>query len=289
MDLFNTREVATAVWLGALLVFGLSKRSVRKAALGVIRAFFHWKILAMISFMALYTAGVVWALHATGAWTAALLKDTVLWFTFSGAVLAFSVVTTRERDEKAELAKSLKDNVRVVVVLEFLVATYTFSLPVELLLIPAITILAMMNVVATSSDEYSAVAKLTMRLQVLVGAGILVVAVVKAIADFRSLQSADSVRQVVLPVALSLLFVPCIYTVLLVTRYESLFLRLRMGSEKSRAVQRYAKRRLFRHLGPSVGKVGSFVGEHAFELMRLSSKEDVDELLGGNGSEPNCR
>ena len=33
--------------------------------------------------------------------------------------------------------------------------------------------------------------------------------------------------------------------------------------------------------GVNVAKVGGFVREHAFDLMRIESKEDVDELLEG--------
>lgn len=267
----------------------LSKASARKAALGVIRAFLRWKILAMVSFMLLYTAGVVWALQATGAWRTVLLKDTVLWFVFSGAVLAFSVVTTRERDETARFGKALKDNVKVIVVIEFLVATYTFSLPVELTLIPVITFIAILNVVASLRKEHRSVEKLTTALQILVGGGVLVVAVVKALANFRALQNFDSIRQLLLPFALSLFIVPCVYIILLVTRYEMLFLQLRLGREKPRAVTRYAKRRLFCHLGVNVGKVGGFTREHSFDLMQLELKEDVDRLLRDKGSELNGR
>lgn len=277
MTLFNDREIATAIWLSVFLAFALSKKPIREALLNAVKAFFHWKILTSVVFMILYAVGIVWLLYVANLWTAALLKDTIVWF-FSGMVLAFSFLTSHD-DEKV-FSRIVSGSVKIVVILEFLVSTYTFSLPVELLLIPFATVIAMMDVVAKADPKYSSVARLTTGLQVLIGVAVLAVAVVKAVADFSSLQTIDTIRQVLLAPVLSVLFVPLIYLLLLYAKYESLFIRLGMGSEMDRAVKRYAKWRLISHLGISVQKVGAFARAHALDLMRIRSKEDIDRLLG---------
>lgn len=276
MTVFSDREIATAIWLGVLLVFALSKKAIREALLDLVKAFFHWKILTSVAVMILYTTGMVCLLHAANFWTVSLLKDTIIWF-FSGMVLAVSFLTSH-KDEKV-FSRIVASTVKIVVLLEFLVNTYTFSFPVELLLVPFAALIAMMDVVAKADAKYSSVARFTTGLQVVIGLAILAVAVVKAAANFGSLLSIDSIRQVLLSPVLFVLFAPLIYLLLLYARYEDLFVRLRMGPEKDRAVKRYTKWRLIRHLGMSVQKVGTFIRAHALDLMRLKSREDVDRLL----------
>lgn len=281
MFVFSDREIATAIWLGVLLAFALSKKAIsRDDVLNIVKTFLHWKIMTPVAVMIVYTAVMVYLLHFANFWTFSLLKDTIIWF-FSGMVLAFSFVTSHN-DEKV-FSRIVTDTVKIVVFLEFLVNTYTFSLLVELFLVPSITWIIIMDAFAKTDEKYSQVASFTSGLRVVIGLAILTVAAVKAAADFGSLLSIDSVRQILLAPVLSVLFAPLIYLLLLYARYEDLFVRLRMGPEKDRAIKRYAKRQIIRHLGMSVQKVGAFTRVHALDLMRVKSREDVDRLLANRG------
>ncbi len=211
MTVFSDREIATAIWLGALLAFALSKKTIREALINLVKTFFHWKIMTSVAYMILYAAGIIWLLYLAGFWTVSLLKDTVIWL-FFGMALAVSFVTSR-KDEKV-FRRILSDSVKIIVIVEFLVNTYTFSLPIELLMVPFAALIAMMDVVAKADVKYSSVAKFTTGLQVAIGLAILAVAVVKAAADFGSLLSIDSIRQVLLAPVLSVLFAPPIYLLL---------------------------------------------------------------------------
>tara|TARA_B100000809_G_scaffold241856_1_gene265428 strand:+ start:2968 stop:3126 length:159 start_codon:yes stop_codon:yes gene_type:complete len=50
--------------------------------LGVVRTFFHHKLLAAIICMALYTSAVVFTLFLLEFWNATILKETIFWFCF---------------------------------------------------------------------------------------------------------------------------------------------------------------------------------------------------------------
>ena len=54
-----------------------------------------------------------------------------------------------EADEKY-ISKVLKDNIRFTVVTEFLLSTFTFSLWVELIIIPIMTAITLLDVVAAT-------------------------------------------------------------------------------------------------------------------------------------------
>ncbi len=89
-DIFTTREAAVALWALALVAWAATKPEVRKSVGGGIRAALQWKLLVPFLLIAVYTALAVRGMHTIGLWTPDLLKDTILWFVFSGLALAFS-------------------------------------------------------------------------------------------------------------------------------------------------------------------------------------------------------
>ena len=54
---------------------------------------------------------------------------------------------SKEADEEY-IRKVLKDNLKLTIVLEFIISTFTFNIWVELVIIPITTIIVIMNVIA---------------------------------------------------------------------------------------------------------------------------------------------
>jgi uncharacterized membrane protein len=165
------------------------------------------------------------------------------------------------------------------VFIQFLVNTYTFSLPVELALVPLVAVVVTLDTLAQAQQQYSAVARLTRVLLALIGLAVVLSAVVRAVADYRALGSFATARRVLLPLLLSVSFVPFIYLLMLAAAYDTLFLRLRLGAEPDAVVQRYAKRRIMFHCGPSLTRVRQLLRVHAADLMRVQRREDVDHIV----------
>lgn len=181
------------------------------------------KILVPVGIMACYTVGMVRVLSAIGLWTTGLLKDTVLWFVLTGVPLAVKYVTEREGSIFRDI---VCDNVRAVVLVEFFVSTYTFSLVWELLFVPFVTVIAIMDVVANKDNKYASIAKLTSSLQGVTGFTIVTFAVYRAVADYVQLLSFDTLKSVLLAPLLSVLYSPFVYVLALYAEYELLFMRL---------------------------------------------------------------
>ena len=66
---------------------------------------------------------------------------------------------SKEADEEY-IRKVLKDNLKLTIVLEFIISTFTFNIWVELAIIPITTMIVMMNVIAKRKEEYEKVHKL---------------------------------------------------------------------------------------------------------------------------------
>ena len=277
MGPFNNREIATAVWLLVFAAWALRTANIRKSLAGVVRAFCHFKILAPICLMLLYSAAVVALLAAFGLWKIALLKDTIVWFCISAMAMMMRFATSD--DTQNIFQKVLVDSIKIVIVLEFLVNTYSFSLPAELIIVPLLTLIAMVDAVASFDKKHFAVARLTKGVQTITGFVILAIVLSRAISDLQNLHSLDTARNIALAPLLSLFLAPFLYVVVLISKYELVFLRLSLGIEKQTALKRYARRRIVMHAGASLRRLQELLRTHAVDLMHIQTEADVDGLL----------
>lgn len=276
MDIFNNREIATAIWLLVIFVFLLSKRDIRRSLFGVVKAFFQIRILTLVVLMMVYTTGIVILLNKVNLWETSLLKDSILWF-FTGMVMAFKYIPSKA-DENF-FREIIVDNLKVVVIITFLVNTYTFSLIGELILIPIITTIILFEAVAQTDEKFSPIAKLMRAFQIIIGSLILVYALSKAISDYRNLATLDTLRSFLLPILLSILFLPFMYFFKLFASYGKLFVWLNLGFEKSKKLKRYAKWEIIKHCRLSLEKIEKASNMSIYNLMQIKSEDDVTEMV----------
>ncbi len=277
MGPFNNREIAAALWLAVLLAWSLPKAGVRRSLIVALKALLQEKVVAVLCAAAVYTAGAVIVLRRVGMWDGSLLKDTIAWFCLGGMAMVVRFVTSR--DEEDILRKVVAESVTVVVVLEFLSNAYAFSLPTELVLVPVVALIAMVDALAGSSTEYSRVARITEGLQTLVGFAILTIAVTRAIGDLKTLGNLDTLRSVALAPLLSLIFIPFLYGLVLVCSYEEVFLRLDCGTEKNDELKRYARRRILGSVRLSLRRAHRLLRHHAADLVCIQTEADVDRIM----------
>jgi len=277
MNLFNNREIATAIWLLVIFILMLFKRDIRKSLLDVINAFFKIKILSSIFLMIAYTTGIVFVLYQINFWNTSLLKDTVVWFCFTGILMSFNLVTS-DTDQNL-FRKIIVSNIKIVIIIEFIVNTYTFSLVGELILIPVVTFIVILEVVAKTDEKDSSVAKLMNGLQIIIGIVILIFAISNVVSDYKNFGSLDTLRNFLLAPLLTISFLPFIYFMVLFATYELLFTRLNLGYEKSKKLKRYAKRKIIQHCLLSLKKVKKALNMNTYNLMHIRNEEDVDKMI----------
>ncbi|MFC1547333.1 hypothetical protein ACFL5M_02280 [Candidatus Neomarinimicrobiota bacterium] len=277
MGPFNNREVATAFWLLVFAVWALYKSEIRRSIGGVLRAFWRFKIVASFFLILLYVTGMVTFLAMIDMWKVGLLKDTIVWF-FVGA-MAMMMRFGAADDVENIFQKVLIDSIKIIIVLEFLVNAYTFSLPAELVIVPVMTFIAMVDAVAGLDEKNQAVSKLTKGVQIVIGFVILAIVVSRAILDWQNLQSLDTVRSVLLAPLLSLILCPFLYIMVLISKYELIFLRINLGIDKEKSLKRYARLRIVLHTRLSLRKLQYLLRKHAADLMQIQTEFDVDRLI----------
>jgi hypothetical protein len=206
-----------------------------------------------------------------------MIKDTVLWFCFTAFVMVMRFSTSRDNDNIMQTV--FADSLKLIIVLEFLVGNYVMSLSAELVFVPFVTLIVLLDTVAKLDEKTAVVAKLTTFLLAVIGFAILGFAVSRAIGDYQNLGTMDTVRTIAFPPLMSIAFIPFIYCLVVIVTYESIFIRLAGGRDKAPDVIRYAKRRIFFHCGLSLRRLRAFAKRPPFEIMQVESRADVDRLF----------
>jgi len=274
---FNNREIATAVWVLLFAVWAVQKEAIRKALARAIQLFFCFKVVAPVGLMLLYSSAAVLILASAGLWRTSQLKDTVVWFVLTAVVLMVRFVTSY--GNQSIFRDVLRETVKVTIVLEFLIGSYTFPLAVELVFVPLVTLVAAIDAFAKQRDEYAQVSQITGMVLVVAGLAVLVSAVWRAIADWEALGCLDTARSILLAPLLSLFLCPALYAMVLFSNYELIFIRLQFGTPKGEELVRYARWRILRHAGLNLRKTVHLLQSYPAELMHVECKADVDGLL----------
>jgi len=275
---FNTREIATAVWFLIFFVFVTSKKSdILRPVRYVVRAFCQLKILISFFVMLLYVAISVFILSKINLWTVDLLKDTIVWFCVSAMVMTVRFVTS---DETKNIFKTIIiDNLKIIIIFEFIANTYTFSLPVELIIVSGITIFVLIEAAAGVDKKNEIVEKYAKAILGIFGIIIFIVSMKNAIGDIQNLNKADAWRNIALAPLLSVILSPFIYVLVLYASYELVFLRLNFGVDKAKKLKRYARYRILMYAGLNLRRLEYILKNHALDLMRLQTESDVDMLV----------
>lgn len=274
MSFFNNREIAIILWLLIFFVLVLFQKKIRTSLFSVLKVLTSKKFILLIFSMLLYVSLIIYLFHKIGLWDASMIKDAILWF--FGVAFIMVINSNKAREEKHYFQKVLLDNLKLVVLLEFIINLYVFNLVIEIIIIPILFIIAMLLAYAESKKEYGFVKKVLNYILGIIGICFIMFALSNIFIDFRSLANLDNLRSFLLPPVLILTFLPFIYLFVLFAMYEIFFLRIDIFNE-NKTVNRYAKRKIFAlcHLNlRRLNKLSKEVG-----IMKINNKNDVLIIL----------
>ena len=275
MNIFNNREIATGFLIIVILIFILLK--IRISLKGLLKSFFHYKILIPVFLMFLYASVIIYILFLINFWDFYLLKDTVIWVFFTGLLIFFkySTLDTYENFFK----KIFLDNIRLIIIFEFTVNIYTFPLYVEIFLVPLISFIVLLNVVTSYRSKDIRVSKILNIIQVIIGLLILGYSLYKIILDFKNFATLNTLKDFLLAPVLTLSIIPFLYCFILYINYENIFVRLNLGVKKDKKIKKYAKIQIIKYCSLKISKVKKILNLKTNELMRISNEKDVDFLI----------
>lgn len=257
MDIFSTRELATAFWTGIILVaVGMAivtNKKARKSFIEVLKCFFGRKIRTLWEIYLLYIGIITFLFSRLPIWESIYLKDIIIWTFFSGLTICMNAVAG-EADEKYIL-KVLKDNIRFTMVTEFLLSTFTFSFWVELIIFPIMTAITLLDVVAAQKSETVAVHKLLQSVIAFIGLCLVFQTVKVGIREYRELNMVDTLVSFFIPMVYLLFVTPLEYVFELYSKYEMLFVRMCFKEPRDKKVKRKRHLKVIKACGLSVRKI----------------------------------
>jgi hypothetical protein len=197
-------------------------------------------ILISLSLMLAYIALLVCVLREAGLWNISQLKSTII---RSASVAVVSIFRINQiAVDPSYFKNAVRDNLKMVVVVQYLTSFWTFDLWIELLIVPLLVLVGGMLVIAQSDKKYQLVETLLNGVLTLVGIVLIVHAVYKLVTDFGAFASTKTLIDFSLPPTMSLLFLPFLFIMSLYVKYENAFAKLRFGIKDS-SLRFYAKRR----------------------------------------------
>lgn len=281
MDIFSTRELATAFWVGAILIaVGMAivtNKKIRQGFIGVLKCFFNRKLRKLWEIYFLYIGIITLMFSRFPIWKNIYLKDIILWTLFSGLTICMNAVAG-EADEKY-ISKVLKDNIRFTVVTEFLLSTFTFSLWVELIIIPIMTAITLLDVVAAQKSETVAVHKLLQSVIAFIGLCLVFQTVKVGIREYRELNVINTLVSFFIPIVYLLLTTPLEYAFELYSKYEMLFIRMHFKEPSDKRVQRKRHLKVIKVCGLSVKRIMLFQKQCIPRMYVSMSNTEFDSLM----------
>jgi hypothetical protein len=216
----NSREDAGLVWTVIVLAFVIYKVP------GVVGNLAHlvWLVIKpplvfLFGGAALYCAGILAAASTLGVWEASATKETVYWFLGTGLVLAGHATAARPDPDYARAL--IRRALRVAILIEFIVNFYVFPLGVELVFVPLVGLLGIMEVWNKGQAEPAPrLAKVTGRGLAILGWLVLVTVLVRIGLHPGDLLTRDTLERVLVVPALTVVFIPFLYLVAWWSRWQ---------------------------------------------------------------------
>jgi hypothetical protein len=280
LNVFNDREKAIIIWFCILLIWVLSKKSVRdnikEPVVTILKILFSAKIGIPLLLMGVYASLIVFLAYRFNLWDVSLLKDTLLWF-FGTACIMFGSTDKAGQDSKY-FKDVILDTLKFSVILEFVVNLYVFNIFVELILVPLVSLVAGMLVIAGKKNEYATVKKVLNGVLIIAGLAMLIYALAHVFGDFKQFATIGNAKSLLLPLVLTLAFLPFMYCLTLWARYESLFTSIDIWTH-NKELASFIKWKLFLKCLLNLNKLNRVFKQCSVDLMAAKDKQEVRAIM----------
>jgi hypothetical protein len=273
----NNREIALLVWLAILLAVIVAYKPTRQSLGPLIRLILFSKITVVLLLMLGYVALIAYLfylLHLSHWW---MLKDALFWLFGSAIILLFNVNKAVEEDHY--IRKIALGNLKFAVVLAFIINLYVFNLAVELILLPFLATLAMLSVVAATKDEYKPARRLINGTVGVIGFGFLLYAVIRILTDPRGFATIKNLQDFLMPVILTLAFLPFLYGVAVYCAYEQLLTHVGLWICDDKDLSAYAKRQIIWSCRLRLARVRHFAHGFVYKVGGAKSRAEVSVVI----------
>lgn len=280
LTLLTNREKAMVIWLAIAVICFLLNKGIRRSLRKSLSILFSPQMLGVMSWMLIWVVAEVLCLRALQVWDVSLAKDTILW-TF-GTAFVYATKISKTRDTEHYFFNAFVDNLKMSAILEFVINFHEYNLATEIILLPIAVLIGSISIVAPSSRSGLSVKKIANSVVFLFGAFLIISAIAYIVRDYRDFFSTQNFHVFLLPVLLTLLYLPFLYMLELYASYESLCrVRLFVCRKSSPSVARYACRKVFSLCLLNLRRLNMFMKDEdvSIALFNLRTRDDVVHMI----------
>lgn len=235
--MFNTREIAYLIWGALLLIVLFFSGKNRSSLIDLIRAFFCMQLVYVYLIALTYLFICVWVLYKFKIWDTSLVKDTILWFLLVALTLMYNA--TKINSFQKFVKNVVRPLVAFSVIFEYIFGLYTFDWWIEILMVPVVFFISGMLAFSEKKPEHRQVHKLMNGVFILLGLISLAAVAFHLLNHYTDYFNRLTAMQFIMPLCLSLMFVPFLYGLTMFTHYETAFVALKRQF-KQPSVYKYA-------------------------------------------------
>lgn len=223
LDSFSTRDIALLIWIAIAFILMLFKKEIRNSFSGVLKALFIKEFIIVLLLFFIHTFFYVFILHKLSLWDKSLIKDTLFWAFGFGFVTIFKV---NDLNKNSDFKSLFIEAIKWTIVIEFFVNFFTFSLTKEFFILPVLVMTSMMQLYASYDKKYKQVEDILKFILAGVSIFIFSFSLYKTITNSNDFFTIENLKAFLLPVILSITFLPFLYIFNLVVKYELLWVVL---------------------------------------------------------------
>ncbi len=229
LAIFSSRELAYIAWTAILICCFIVIPSLRTSFCRLLKVFFNWKFNVIYILTVGYFLFVIYILRNYGVWDKSLLKDTIYWIVLNSTILMFEI--GRNKEPINFLRNTIKDSVKITVFLSFVMNLATFNVWLEFIAVPILIFLIGIHTVSQHKKEYVPVRKVLDTLGLIASVILLIYILYFAIENYNKYLNTQTLKEFVLPIILTFLFIPFLALLNLYVQYEEMAISLKRKSK----------------------------------------------------------
>jgi hypothetical protein len=274
IDFFTSREWASITLIALFILFSARARSVRDSMVGVLKAFFHWKILLPIICAQIYLSIFAYTLYKYGFWNTTILRETIFFLFYTSIAL---ILKYNNNDERISSFKGIvEDTVKATLIIEFYLNIHTFSYGVELILQFILALFFLMGAHnKRDTKELEKTYGCTQTIFYCLSAFLLTYSIYLSIDQWRENFMTQNVISLLFPIAATIAYWPFLYLFSVIKAYEEWFVRIYFASNKEE--YGFRKNQVLKACGINLSLI-HFVSKDFHVYIPQTHRQFVDDL-----------
>lgn len=277
MEFFTNRELAIIIWTTLFILWGLTKKGIRNESLNALKCALNSKLLFYFFTYLAYISIFTFLFYYIEIWNLEFLKESILWFLFSGLSLGIFVVTNKL--EITFWKRIILENFKIAIIVGIIVSSFNFSFAVEMILIPFSTFLILLHTFLESYEKYHDISKYTNISLIIFGLILLFYSLYKLITEITTIESISYLKSFLFPLIYSIVSIPYLWGFKIWSEYDTIFSRLKYNQKRSKKLNLLIKFRLLLFCNIQIKKLQVAANMNNYNLMSMSSKDDIDDMF----------